>query len=434
MDVYPDILRHDLLCVRAFKTMNSFFKIKIPPFMRSITPFVLFGLMTQVVSILQKPKLQISDSTDAFCNFYITKFRIFNVHLDCDAQYFLLDSQDPLRILRNQTPLQDRPLYTFVVYVFSKILNVFGIPSGPITYLGEDGIPQTYFVLNYGIFIALNSMTLLVSMCLALSALKRNSSFTKTHTTVLTLLAVLLISQNPISREFFWTPHSQIFNILIPCLLFFIAQREFLLTKRRFYLYLLLVGIGSLIYSSFYLILPILFLKAYRTFGIVRGSLVLICLAPRLVWPFVLSIFGGNYSDVPIKEYRRFIWVKDAYDAGNLPETLGRNLIDFSHSLPVAWALITLILIVMNLYYALSLSKTMKGFKGKINGDLMLVLGVYLLGIVFNGQYGARFTSGLIILFGLITLNVGSQLVKAQKFWWAPLGFILMINSYYWLS
>jgi hypothetical protein len=224
------------------------------------------------------------------------------------------------------------------------------------------------------------------------------------------------------------------FNILIPCLLFFIAQREFLLTKRRFYLYLLLVGIGSLIYSSFYLILPLLFLKAYRTFGIVRGSLVLICLAPRLVWPFVLSIFGGNYSDQPIKVYRRFIWVKDAYDAGNLPETLVRNLIDFSHSLPVPWALITLIFIVMNLYHALTLTNKMKGLNGKIDGDLTLVLGVYLLGIVFNGQYGARFTSGLVILFGLITLNMGSQLARAQKFWWAPLGFILIINSYYWLS
>lgn len=140
-------------------------------------PFLFFGLVTQIITLLHKPDPNISSSSLAFCNYYINKFRYFNVHIDCDAQYFLLDSQNPHRILSYESPLQDRPLHTFIVYVLSNVLEFFGIPEGPITYLGEDNIPQTYHLLNYLIFIGINGLILIASVALVLKVLLTQNSY-----------------------------------------------------------------------------------------------------------------------------------------------------------------------------------------------------------------------------------------------------------------
>jgi hypothetical protein len=394
---------------------------------------LIFGVLTQVVSILQKPKEQISDSANPFCNFYITKLNFLHVHLDCDAQYFLLDSQNPLRILNSQTPLQDRPLHTFVVFIVSRILEALGIPEGPIVYLGDDGIPQTYNLLNYALFIAINTMILVISIALVLRVMLSNQLLNTKHVLLPTVIALILIVQNPITREFFWTPHSQMFNILVPCILFYMLQSEFIVTKRNYLLILFAIAFGLFMYPSFYIILPIFIVKCFRSLGWLRAVLSLLSLVPKLLWPTVLGVFGTKYVDWPVTYHRRVIWIKDAYDQKILLSETSRRWTEFMHSLPITWTLIFIILIAIGIYSFAVSNKSNSLMQSKQLRDSLMVLGIYALGTFVNGAYGARFTTGLIILFGLLTLKVATRLTKAPKFWWIPCISILFLNFSFWL-
>lgn len=395
---------------------------------------LVFGLGTQIISILLPPSRQISDSNNAFCNFYINKLHFFHVHLDCDAQYFLLDSQSPMRIINNQTPLQDRPLHTFLVFITSKALNIVGLPAGPINYLGEDGIPQTYNLLNYGVFIAFNAIILLASVVLVLKAMSSGGSFKGNHSKLIAATAFFLVVQNPVLREFFWTPHSKLFNILIPSLLFFLVQSEFVVTKRNYLVIMLLISTTLLMYPTFSIILPIFFLKTFRSLGIIRAIFIFSSLIPKLLWPLILNTFGGHYVDWPLTNHRRFIWIKDAYESNTLLEKTSDNLSAFLHSLPVTWTLILLILVVIGTY-TLVTSISVASFKHKLDiQDSVMVLGIYSFGIVLNGEYGARFTTGITLLFGLIILKMAGKAEKIPRYWWIPFIAIISLNSWFWIS
>lgn len=170
-----------------------------------------------------------------------------------------------MRLFNDQTPLQDRPLHTFLVFIISKMLGFVGIPPGSTTYLGEDNIPQTYNILNYGIFIAINAAILIAAILIALRVILKLNFTPGRYLKASIVLAVILITQNPVNREYFWTPHSQIFNLLIPAILFYLVQRDFLLNKRRFYIILILISLSLLAYPTFIILLPIFFLITWKS-------------------------------------------------------------------------------------------------------------------------------------------------------------------------
>lgn len=397
-------------------------------------PFYIFAFATQVVSILHKPNSSISDSKFAFCNYYITKLKYFNVHIDCDAQYFLLDSQNPMRIINDQSPIQDRPLHAFIVYVITKFLELFGIPASPISYSGEDGIPQTYNLLNYGVYILLNLVILFISVQLVLKVLLPKRTTQEVYLKVVALTALLLVVQNAILREFFWTPHSQLFNILIPCLIFYLAQPEFVITKKILIKLLPILSLSLLIYPIFFIVLPIVFIKTYRTMGKFPTLLAVFVVIPKLIWPFILGLFGGHYNDTPVSGHRRFIWILDAIKSDTLLSSFNQNAQLFFRSLPGLWVVIVIVLTCIGFVNLVIL----QSFKNKLRQtyfrDSIIALIIYWLGIALNGEYGPRFTTGLVILFGLIILNEVTNLKLIQKFWWLPYALILAANLYYWIS
>lgn len=395
---------------------------------------LVFGFGTQIISILHQPNSRISDSDNPFCNFYISKFNIFHVHLDCDAQYFLLDSQNPMRIINNQTPLQDRPLHTFLVFVTAKVLELVGVPAGPITYLGDDGIPQTYNLLNYALFIGINIIILFVAMTLVLKViLAKDISRTK-YTTTIVIISLVLLVQNPITREFFWTPHSQLFNILIPSLLFYIAQQDFVINKKNYLVLMFSISICLLVYPTFFIVLPIFFIKTYRSLGGIRAFLISICLIPKLLWPFILNLLGGHYTDWPLTYHRRFIWISDAFGSGTLWKEASSNLLKFLNSLPFSWTVIFLLLFSLGTYIFFSQDSFSRSNLIQRNRDLVLSLGIYSVGIILNGAYGPRFTTGITILFSLIVLQNAMQVRKNAGYWWIPYLALFVLNSWYWLS
>jgi hypothetical protein len=399
----------------------------------AILPYLILGAFTQVISLLLSPIKNISDSTDPFCNYYITKFRVFHAHIDCDAQYFLLDSQDPMRLVSNSTPLQDRPLHSFTVFVISKVLSFLGVPVGPITYVGQDEIPQTYFLLNYIIFIFINLVILMISLYIALKALnKRLGSSRRLHHLSFGFVT-LLVTQNPITREFFWTPHSQLFNILIPCLLFYLIQPQIVITRRRYWILMVTISTSLLIYPSPYTLLPIFFIKTYRNLGKKYSVLIFVSLLPKLMWPFVLNAMGGEYVDWPVRYYRRLVWIFDSIKTESLPQDLTTNLSKFINSLPFSWSAMIASLVALATLSALKSRKWQKDTKTSYFTDCVIVLGIYASGIILQGGYGPRFTTSLVVLIGLIVINMLDSRIIRISYVKALIALIVALNFIYWV-
>jgi hypothetical protein len=396
-------------------------------------PFLIFGLVTQVITLLQKPDPNISSSSLAFCNYYINKFRYFNVHIDCDAQYFLLDSQNPHRILSYESPLQDRPLHTFIVYVISKILEFFGIPEGPITYLGEDSIPQTYHLLNYLIFIGINGLILIASVALVLKVLYTENSRPNRPQLLWIFLIVLMLVQNPINREFFWTPHSQLFNILIPCLIFYLLQPNYILTKRKLLLLILALASLLMMYPTFILVLPIVYIKAYKAFGKISILFVTFAVVPKAIWPIVLGLFGGYYVDHTVQTGRRFVWVLDSIKEKSITQDFADNAVLFIHSLSGTWVVIVAVLSILGIYMRSIPNFLGKNMDSSYNRNSILVLITYFMGMYFNGQYAPRFTLGLVILYMLILTKKAIDYDLNRKGFWFFGAVLILINLFDWV-
>lgn len=393
---------------------------------------VSYGLLTQIVSILLPPSSTISDSKAALCNFYITKLKIFHVHIDCDSQYFLLDSQNPMRIVNDQTPLQDRPVYTFIVFIISKFLGVMGVPSGSISYLGEDNIPQNYDVLNYALFLVLNAAILVTSIIIVLKVFFKNTE-RSTFLYKLSLFSVLLmISQNPINREFFWTPHTQIFNVLVPALLFHLSQNNLVMGKRQFYIWILSISTALLVYPTFSILLPILFFRILHSLGPKYAFSLIFALLPKLMWPYILKQLGGHYVDWPLFYHRRFIWIQDSIQAKSLISDSKTHFMEFLNSLPLTWDIISLILIVLGYFV---LNKMFGNQDRSINMNPLfgiLVLATYVIAMGLNGAYAPRFSSGIVLLLCFQVLYLVSQEKSKALLWKFALGILIISNYIYW--
>ena len=400
---------------------------------KKYSPFLMFGFLTQLFSILLPPNLNISGTNVAFCNYYINRWNIFNIHIDCDSQYFLLDSQNPSRLLSSETPLQDRPFHIFFVSLISRFLEFFGVPSGSITYLGEDSMPQSYNVLDYGVYIGTNALILGISIFMVMRILLRSVNARSAIYRASIFLALVMIVQNPINREFFWTPHSQIFNILIPAVLFQFVQKDLVLTKRRFWLYFGLFGAMSLFYPTFSIVLPVFFVLSWRKLGKPYGFVTLLILLPRILWPRIIELLGGDYVDWPVVGHRRFIWILDSYKKESLVNDSADNLWKFLNSLPEHWLVITALLLLLSI---LIHKQYRELYHVPTNNDVTLTfiaVSTYSVGLILNGEYGQRFTTGLVLLISFVVLNQVTQLDKQNKPILLCMFAIIGLNCWHWV-
>ena len=379
---------------------------------------ILFSLLTQIITLLHEPDPSVSDSSFEFCNYYINKFRILNVHIDCDAQYFLLDAQNPMRILNDLSPIQDRPLHAVLVYFIAKILTLVGVPEFPITYLGEDSIPETYNLLHYTIYIGLNALILFISVILVLRVLvlvSNEKDSTKAFILPILLTAGILV-QNPITFEFFWTAHSQIFNILIPALIFYFLHEAFIFTKLKLWGTVLLLSILLLMYPTFFIVLPVIYLKAVQQLGKKTIPIVTLAVLPKILWPSILGLLGGNYNDTPVEGHRRFIWIIDSIKDNTFPSTLLNKLDLFIHSIPLLWVFILLAYIALGIWASKSNSALITGVRKQYLQNSFIAFSIYFLGIALNGEYGPRFTIGVLILMALLITKEALRSGMPRKF------------------
>jgi hypothetical protein len=138
-------------------------------------------------------------------------------------------------------------------------------------------------------------------------------------------LASLLLSSD-VFKAYFWTPHSQMFNLLVPSLALLASQRTFetgIPRLRTIGSVGLATGVAALAYGSFAIVAgavaaPLLLQHREPLLARLAKTTLLVFsfLAPVLAWIAAVRWWTGELYSHEIEKYRQFVWIADAASAG----------------------------------------------------------------------------------------------------------------------
>ena len=356
---------------------------------------IIFGLLVQIISFFR------NYPSNHPCGRVLDVNSAMSVLINCDSAVYMKDAQNPVRLINGESVYQDRPLPTLLVAALSKFWHFLNLPDYYRDVQGNSGQIVTYSLITYVIFLALSAAVFSFTCHLGIKSLFQfqqklnipNEIFISTA-----FIFVTVISMNEITKTFFWTPGSQMFNLLLPIYAFYLISNGDKIITDKFYLtQILIVSLLLFSYAFFViLIIPLLLIKWNK----LRYRL-LLCLIPiisYLTYPYLLNQFGGVYNNYAIGYRRMYVWVMDAYKQNVFFDKLSEYLGYFLKSIPVLPTIIMLITFTV-------FSLMQKNIKLDFRGELVLI-SAHIFMIGFYGYYSRRLTFPIIIFFLLVILKM----------------------------
>ncbi len=326
-----------------------------------------------------------------------------NVLINCDSSVYMKDAQDPSRLFNGESVYQDRPLPTLIVSALSKFWQFLNLPNFSREIIGNSGNVTNYSFITYFFFILMSAVVLSLTCFIGintLSELTKRSNTSEDFFVVIATIFVLLISMNELTKTFFWTPGSQMFNLLLPVYLFALVQKsQHKASNKVFITNIIFFALLLFSYAFFILLMiPLLFFNwknlKYRLFWIVPIPVL------YFLYPLVVELFGGNYYSFGFGYRRFYLWVIDSYFAGNLTERLRESFLYFVGTFP----LIPSLCIFMAMIYLgknfLVESKSIVVFRLEL-----LVIFIYVILMAFYGYYSRRLTYPIYLFTYLVLLR-----------------------------
>jgi hypothetical protein len=263
----------------------------------------------------------------------VTDVGPIHVHKNCDSEEFQYNAARPSRLLERNNLRQSRPLYSVLGWVFARPFRWMQLESKVRSILEnakqtypKSAEPASYFP-EYAAFVALNFILLMISLVIFLRMLNIERLFDP-----LTLLPLAMLIVNEVTKAFFWTPHMQMFNVLVP--LASVALCRWLLGRNRepawFECTLIGLGIGiaSLAYGAFaamaaaaslsLLVLAIRQRSSDARLALVGKSLVTAAgfFLPATLWVAFVKARTGSFYSLEISVNRDIVWLTDAIRSG----------------------------------------------------------------------------------------------------------------------
>lgn len=356
---------------------------------------IIFGLLVQIISFFR------NYPSNHPCGRVLDVNSAMSVLINCDSAVYMKDAQNPVRLVNGESVYQDRPLPTLLVAALSKFWHFLNLPDYYRDVQGNSGQIVTYSLITYVIFLALSAAIFSFTCYLGIKSLFQfqqklnipNEIFISTA-----FIFVTVISMNEITKTFFWTPGSQMFNLLLPIYAFYLISGGKKTITKNFYLNQILI-LSLLLFSyAFFVILliPLILMKWNRL-----RYRILLCLIPvlsYLAYPYLLNQFGGVYNNYAIGYRRMYVWVMDAYKQNVFFDKLSEYLGYFLKSIPVLPTIIMLITFTV-------FSLMQKNIKLDFRGELVLI-SAHIFMIGFYGYYSRRLTFPIIIFFLLVILKM----------------------------
>lgn len=365
---------------------------------------IIFGLFIQIISLFRSYPL------DHPCGRVLDINSVMRVLINCDSAVYMKDAQNPIRLVNGESVYQDRPIPTLLVAMLAKFWHFLNLPDYYREVQGNSGQIVTYSLITYIIFLALSAAIFSMACYVSLKSLFRFQQKLNIPAEIFissSFIFVIVIAMNEITKTFFWTPGSQMFNLLLPVYAFYLITYNYKDITHKFYFsQILIVSLLLFSYAFFIILLVPLVLAKWNK---LRNRL-LLCSVPiiaYLSYPFLLNQFGGTYNNFSVGYRRMYIWVIDAYNQGNFFEKISEFLGYFFESIPVLPTILILIALT-------SFTLVQKNLHLDFRNELLLIF-VHILMISFYGYYSRRLTFPIVILMLLViiklffTLKSGTQ-------------------------
>jgi hypothetical protein len=382
-----------------------------------------FALILQLVSLFR------NYPTNHPCGRVLEITKGLAVLINCDSAVYMKDAQSPIRLFNGQSVYQDRPLPTLLVSLFAKIWHFFNLPDYHRDIVGNSGVVITYSLVTYILFLLLSATILGVSCWLGIKTFSNITDKFDLNNQSFALSAfvfTILISMNELTKTFFWTPGSQMFNLLIPVYLFYLLQFAYSPVSNRFFLLNVFAFLALIFSYAFFilLIIPLLLLgwKSYRLRLLVIALPVFI----YALYPILIKLLGGTYYNFSFGYRRLYIWVIDAYFDNEFVHKISWFLTLFLKTFPIIPTILSLIILLFFINYKKNLNTIKPEF---------LVLTFYIFMLAFYGYYSRRLTLPIIIFLLLMILKMYMQYPKKISSPQVSLAFgaIISITMFSWL-
>jgi hypothetical protein len=333
-----------------------------------------------------------------------------SVLINCDSAVYMKDAQNPIRLVNGESVYQDRPIPTLLVAMLAKFWHFLNLPDYYREVQGNSGQIVTYSIVTYIIFLALSASIFSIACYVGLKSLFRFQQKLSIPAEIFissSFIFVIVIAMNEITKTFFWTPGSQMFNLLLPVYAFYLITYNYKDITHKFYFsQILIVSLLLFSYAFFIILLVPLILAKWNK---LRNRL-LLCSVPviaYLSYPFLLNQFGGTYNNFAVGYRRMYIWVIDAYKQDKFFEKISEFLGYFFESIP---SLPTILILISLTAFMLMQKNLHLDFRNEL-----LLIFVHILMISFYGYYSRRLTFPIVILMLLViiklffTLKSGTQ-------------------------
>jgi hypothetical protein len=338
------------------------------------------------------------------CGKLIEPFGGFSVLINCDSAVFMKDADNPARLLDGTSDYQDRPAHAFLISLILKLYRFLNLPDKEFNVTGLSGSQYSYSAISYILFVGFNLFVLTLAIFLIVSMFNRiefRQTASSKNLTLVTFLAVGILSANELTKTFFWTPHSQMFNLLLPAVACYLVLTIKSFNLKSFILANLAILVSTFFYPTFAILMVILLFAPVLTY-FKRAFICAVFILPYLLYPIALNLFGGEYRNTAILKFRQFVWVLDATKDGNLSQNMIQNGKTFLLTFPIIPSIIVVVLFavlgLINEKMRLDLRKQ------SILSPITSFIITYLTYLYFMGFYSRRLTLGFVLFLELLLI------------------------------
>lgn len=371
--------------------------------------FLFFPLLiVYLVALLVGPR-QPDDLERKRCQINVYLKKPFGVTIDCDAPDFLETASDLKKLLHPEAVRQSRPGLIFLAKCVSDVVRPLTDilvkqinPTSPTTRTQEfqqKGLTEfpapflSYAILNF------------IFLCMAFVLAKQ--VVTNIQIAFAAASALLMLAFNDVIKIFFYSPHTQIFNIFLPVLLIWTAHKiynEDFFKKPQMYLLMALSGYGLTCYGTF-LLLPVVAIATEAIRRKLEGSkllnlcdikriaifAVLFC-APMLLWSAYVISINGKIFFYEAEVCGQFTWIKTVYPEKGIITLLTQWITNFykvlSYGLKFVPITVVLGIVSFGFFKKYKLSLSIKLKKLAVICVCMSVL--YTIFFAFQGYFSSR--------------------------------------------
>lgn len=266
--------------------------VKLKRSLLLVSPYAL--LLTVLVSLLYR------DFDPPPCTKKVTGPLGSSIIINCDSAQFMQDSQDFNRVLSGNSSYQDRPLYALSAKLLASFFS--RVIKDKRSFENSNGMSIDFYYSHLLSFYVINVIVLLISLFFLIQSLRNLAPFPCCQ--LMSLISIVFL--NDIVKGFFWTPHTQLFNILLITFSLYSWSR-FGTSQISSNAIVWFFSVALLVhyYPSLLLLILIPLSISLKKYALLS----LIPISSFLMYPSLIRVLGGKYRNAAMEDFNQFVWI-----------------------------------------------------------------------------------------------------------------------------